>query len=250
VSVAASLGPLAAAFAAVTVGIAVRPTTSSTPRRPDGPNSPSLRNTVRQRLARPVVALVAVVLGSLLAVTFGVAAMIATTSAVFGLRRLRPIRDARRRRVEIETALPGAMDMLVLNVRAGRTPLQAVGDLSVALGGAVGEAFAEVVRRTERGQSFADALRALPDRLGPRAGSLSDVIATSDRHGLPLGPVLDQLTIEVRDARRRLEQANARRLPVRLSFPLVLCTLPSFVLLAILPAVIAALSTLGTTTSW
>jgi tight adherence protein C len=62
--------------------------------------------------------------------------------------------------------------------------------------------------------------------------------------------VLDQLTIEAREARRRLEQAEARRLPVRLSFPLVLCTLPSFVLLAIVPAVIAALSSLGTTTAW
>jgi len=32
-----------------------------------------------------------------------------------------------------------------------------------------------------------------------------------------------------------------------LSFPLVVCTLPSFVLLAIAPAVIAALSSLGGT---
>jgi tight adherence protein C len=59
--------------------------------------------------------------------------------------------------------------------------------------------------------------------------------------------VLDQLTIEIRAARRRLDQAAARKLPVRLSFPLVTCTLPSFVLLAIAPAVIAALSSLGGT---
>ena len=71
------------------------------------------------------------------------------------------------------------------------------------------------------------------------------MIATSDRYGLPLGPVLDQLTTEARDSRRRLDQAAARKLPVRLSFPLVACTLPSFVLLAIVPAVIAALSSLG-----
>ena len=109
------------------------------------------------------------------------------------------------------------------------------------------DAFAEVVRRTERGQPFADALAALPERLGPSAAALADVIATSDRHGLALGPVLDQLTIEIRAARRRLDQAAARKLPVRLSFPLVTCTLPSFVLLAIAPAVIAALSSLGGT---
>ena len=57
--------------------------------------------------------------------------------------------------------------------------------------------------------------------------------------------MLDQLAVEVRASRRRLDQADARKLPVRLSFPLVACTLPSFVLLAIAPAVIAAISSLG-----
>jgi tight adherence protein C len=57
--------------------------------------------------------------------------------------------------------------------------------------------------------------------------------------------MLDQLSTEARAARRRLDEADARKLPVRLSFPLVVCTLPSFILLAIAPAVIAALSSLG-----
>jgi tight adherence protein C len=139
------------------------------------------------------------------------------------------------------------MDLLVLSVRAGLTPFQAVGELAGSDEPVVGDAFAEVVRRTERGQPFADALAALPERLGPSATALADVIATSDRNGLALGPVLDQLTVEIRAARRRLDQAEARKLPIRLSFPLVTCTLPSFVLLAIAPAVIAALSSLGGT---
>jgi hypothetical protein len=60
---------------------------------------------------------------------------------------------------------------------------------------------------------------------------------------LPLTPVLDRLTDEANAGRRRAGEAAARRLPVRLSFPLVVCTLPSFVLLAIAPAVLGALST-------
>ena len=69
-------------------------------------------------------------------------------------------------------------------------------------------------------------------------------IAGADRDGLPLAPVLDRLAADARTARRRLGEIAARRLPVRLTFPLVTCTLPSFVLLAIAPAVIGALSTL------
>jgi len=76
---------------------------------------------------------------------------------------------------------------------------------------------------------------------------LADVISSCDRYGLALGPALDLLTNEARAARQRQDHADARKLPIRLSFPLVACTLPSFVLLAIAPAVIAALSSLGGT---
>ena len=147
----------------------------------------------------------------------------------------------------IERGLPDAMDLLVLSVRAGLTPFQAVRDLARSADPIVRDGFGEVIRRTERGQPFADALNALPEQLGNPAAALADVIAASDRHGLPLGTVLDQLTTETRATRRRLEQAEARKLPVRLSYPLVVCTLPSFVLLAIAPAVLAALSSLGGT---
>ena len=153
----------------------------------------------------------------------------------------------RRTRWEIERTWPDAVESMVHAVGAGLTPRQAVEQLAASGPGPVRGAFAAVVHRTNRGQPLADALRALTDVLGPRAAGVADVIGTSDRYGLPLTPALDQLARDARDARRRLDQAAARRLPVRLSFPLVTCTLPSFVLLAIAPAVIAALSSLGGT---
>ena len=79
---------------------------------------------------------------------------------------------------------------------------------------------------------------------GPIGRELAAAPWRADRDGLPLAPVLDRLAAEARAARRRAGEAAARRLPVRLTFPLVICTLPSFVLLAIAPAVLGALSTL------
>ena len=243
-SVAASmhtaLGPLLAAGVAVTIGAIARPAATRPHRRIRVERSAPRRQRRRWSIA------------AALGATFGVVTIgpfavgVAGATAVI-VRRLGPIRTARRRRSTIERALPDAMDLLVLSVRAGLTPFQAVCELAAANEPVVGEAFAEVVRRTERGQPFADALAALPERLGPSAAALADVIATSDRHGLALGPMLDQLTLESRTVRRHLDQAAARKLPVRLAFPLVTCTLPSFVLLAIAPAVIAALSSLGGT---
>jgi Flp pilus assembly protein TadB len=241
------IGPVAAAIAAGAVGVVTRPlivrsgrTDLGTPRAMSDASEPLSRQRVRRRGAVAAAALVIAVVAGPVALGFVAAAFLL-------VRGSGPIRAARRRRDEIARALPDAMDLLVLSVRAGLTPFQAVCDLATSGESVVGDAFAEVVRRTERGQPFADALGALPAQLGAPAGGLADVIATSDRHGLPLGPTLDQLTVEVRATRRRLDQAEARKLPVRLSFPLVVCTLPSFVLLAIAPAVIAALSSLGGT---
>jgi hypothetical protein len=44
--------------------------------------------------------------------------------------------------------------------------------------------------------------------------------------------------------RRRWAELHARRLPVQLLFPLVVCILPAFGLLAIVPLVLSALSSL------
>jgi tight adherence protein C len=241
VSIPSLVAPTGAALTVVFVGARIRPR-APRPVEPVGSRSgPGSILASRWRAAVAVVAslIVVVVAGPLVLGSFAAGSML--------IRRLGPVRAAARRRAAVDRALPEAQELLVLSVRAGLTPIQAVSDLATFDEPAIGGAFAEVVRRTERGRPFADALAALPEHLGPRAGGLADVIATSDRHGLPLGPMLDQLTDEVRSSRRRLEQAEARKLPVRLSFPLVACTLPSFVLLAIAPAVIAALSSLGGT---
>ena len=151
----------------------------------------------------------------------------------------------RRSQRAIEQAWPDAVEQVVHALEAGLTPRQAMTHLVNRGPEATRSGFAAVVHRSERGQPFADALRALPQVLGAPADGIADLIGTSDRHGLPLAPVLDQLARDARDARRRLDQIDARKLPVRLLFPLVTCTLPSFVLLAIAPPVVAALSSLG-----
>lgn len=76
------------------------------------------------------------------------------------------------------------------------------------------------------------------------AAPLADSFAAADRYGQPLAPVLERLADEARQHRRRQADTLARQLPVRMSLPLVLCTLPSFVLLAVVPLLLAALSSL------
>lgn len=145
---------------------------------------------------------------------------------------------------------PETIELVVLAIQAGATPLAAIETTGTQLRHAdhldarIGRAFAEVAHRVHRGSGLPDALRAVPEILGPLASEFADSIATADRYGLPLGPVLDRLAAEARAERRRRAEADARSLPVKLSFPLVVCTLPSFVLLAIVPAVLGAIAAL------
>ncbi len=152
-----------------------------------------------------------------------------------------------RQRLERQRAaeVPDVAELLVALVRAGLTPALAVRAAARHATGHGGVALGLVVQRLDRGERLADALDGLTVGLGPTARPIADALATTERYGLPLAPLLDQLAADARAARRRAADQRARELPVRLGVPLVVCTLPSFVLLAIVPVVAGALSSLS-----
>jgi tight adherence protein C len=160
------------------------------------------------------------------------------------LRRWSGVRRKARTAREVAASFPNALDLLVLSIRAGYLPAQAIGEITPYLPTALNPSFSAVEQALQRGDRFADALDQLRVGLGPIAQPLVDSLAAADRYGLPLAPVLERLSFEARQQRRRDTDAAARELPVRLSLPLVLCTLPSFVLLAIVPLLLGALSSL------
>jgi tight adherence protein C len=181
-------------------------------------------------------------------IVFGWLAATIVMVAVAATRGARPVVDERRRRRGAHRAFPDAVERVVLLIHAGLTPNLAVRAASRSVPPTIRPAFDAIVHRLDRGVPLGEALDALTDVLGPRAAAVADAFGAADRYGLPLEPMLDQLARDARAERRRLDEADARRLPVRLAFPLVTCTLPSFVLVAIAPAVLAALSSLGRTT--
>jgi tight adherence protein C len=188
------------------------------------------------------VMLASVALVVVLAPPLGVAIVVASLFHHRWTAARRASRAARR----IATDYPDALDLLVLSIRAGFVPAQAVVEITPFLPLSIRPAFAAVGAAMDRGERFADALGQLDAELGPIAQPLVDSLSAAERYGLPLAPVLQRLTLEARQQRRRDADANARELPVRLAVPLVLCTLPSFVLLAIVPLLLGALSSLHT----
>ncbi|MCB9371763.1 MAG: type II secretion system F family protein [Microthrixaceae bacterium] len=142
--------------------------------------------------------------------------------------------ERRRRDAALLAELPEVVDLFVLAVGSGLTVALAVPAVARHHRGLLGEAFADVARRARLGARLADALAQVPDSLGERVRPLTTVLVSSERYGVALLPALERLAVETRLERRRAAEATARRVPVKLLFPLVLCTLPA-ALLTVVP---------------
>jgi hypothetical protein len=159
------------------------------------------------------------------------------------VRSLADRRRARREERAIARELPVAIDLLGVAVGAGCTPYLAVGVAAQWSPPPLGDTFRDVLRRCSLGLDFEAALDAA-GRETPRVQPLADALLASDRLGVPVGPVLARLAHEDRTALRRAAEAHARRIPVRLLFPLVFLVLPAFVLLTVVPGLAAGLGRL------
>ena len=156
-------------------------------------------------------------------------------------------RRARARRAAALAVFPDTVELVIIAIRAGLAPSGAIEVVAEHGDPAIAAIFGEVVRRMHRGQRLADALAALPEMIGDAARPFADALSSAERYGQPLEPVLERLTLDAHTDRRHQAERFARTLPVKLSFPLVVCTLPSFVFLAIVPALMGAISTLRAT---
>jgi pilus assembly protein TadC len=154
-------------------------------------------------------------------------------------------RRARRRRLRrFQDELPDVVDLLVLAVGAGLTVPLALDAVARRGSGTLAAELGNVVAASRRGHRIADALEALLDRIGEPVRPLVAALVSSERYGAPLGAGLERLADEVRAARRRRADEAARKVPVKLLFPLVVCILPAFALLTVAPLIASALRSL------
>lgn len=166
-------------------------------------------------------------------------ATISVVSGAVGVQRLRRVHEER-----ILASLPEVIDLFMLAGGAGQPVQRALGMVAGRATGPVGAELKAAARRVELGARTADALELAADALGDSVHPLVSVLCSSERYGTPLVPALERLAIEARSDRRRRAEESARRVPVKLLFPLVLCTLPAFALLTVVPLLIGAFGSL------
>jgi tight adherence protein C len=151
---------------------------------------------------------------------------------------------ARRLAARVEAA-PAVLDLLGAGLLAGLNPHLAVLRVAERAPDALREELAEAAAVLRLGGTPAAALRAAAERTGlDELRAAAGALEAAERWGAPPAEALAARAEALRSRARLRADAEAGRAAVRLAFPLVLCFLPAFVLLTVVPTVAGALRTL------
>ena len=151
-----------------------------------------------------------------------------------------------KRKEMIANTLADAIDMLQMCVNAGLAFPAALSKVAETQSGPVAEEFARVTAEVQLGQARSDALQAMADRTQEEhvqkfVGSMMQV----DRFGIPIGNVLIEQSKEMRAARRERARERGQKVPVKILAPIMLCFLPSVLIIILGPAVISIMKALS-----
>jgi Flp pilus assembly protein TadB len=163
---------------------------------------------------------------------------VATVVAAVLLGALEPI-GARRRREELISDTPQALELMATGLAAGMPVRLAGRAVADAFDSAVGEDLGRVLALVDLGVSDAEAWRTLHDhpQLGPAAQDLSRSVES----GTMMVEALRRHAAAAREARRAGQVIRARSVGVRSVLPLMICFIPSFLLLGVVPTVVSSL---------
>lgn len=152
----------------------------------------------------------------------------------------------KKRRVEIQRALPDALDMLTIGVEAGlafESALLRVGD---QWDNALSQEFRRVVSEMRIGVSRNESLRRMADRVGVEdLSTFVAVLIQSNMLGVSISQVLKTQADQMRLKRRQYAEEMAHAATVKIVMVLVFFILPSLFIVILGPAIPRIMNTLS-----
>jgi tight adherence protein C len=146
----------------------------------------------------------------------------------------------RARSQRLRSAIPPSLDLMVLAMEAGQALDLSIADASRGLKRTHPDLSAELAQlymELRTGSSRADSFRALAARnKEPELRKLSNLMIDSDRFGVSIGPALRSHAKYLRTRFRQQAQERARKVGVKLIFPVFFLIFPSVLLVTLGPA--------------
>ncbi|HTA01162.1 MAG TPA: type II secretion system F family protein [Streptosporangiaceae bacterium] len=133
-----------------------------------------------------------------------------------------------KRQQRLAISLPEGLDLLTICVEAGLGFDAALAQVARNLKGPLAAEFARVLQEMQIGKSRAEAMRALAERTSlPELRAFVSALTQSAELGIPVASVLREQAKEMRVRRRQRAEAQAQKVPVKMTFPLIGCMLPA-----------------------
>ena len=154
------------------------------------------------------------------------------------------LRRASRQRIQrVTEALPDSLDLMVVCLESGlglNATIARVGEERSAMNDPLGEEFGLVAFEIRSGRTREEALRALGNRNGVEdLKALAGLIIQSDKLGASMAKTLRAHADLLRTRRRQRAEEAARKLPIKVLFPLATLLLPPLFIMVIGPAFLA-----------
>lgn len=166
-----------------------------------------------------------------------VGVLVALAATPVARTAVRGLQDAGRRRREAELVrqLPGALDLVVAALEAGRPPGAALEIVASSVDEPLSGELAAIAARLATGADPRSVWAHLAEHavLGP----VGRAFARADDSGMAVGRVVRAVAEEMRRTRRAAARERSRRVGVRTAGPLGLCFLPAFFLVGVVPAI-------------
>jgi len=162
----------------------------------------------------------------------------------FGLPNYWLSSQIKKRQHEILKAMPDALDMLTICVRAGLGLSAAMQRVCEHWSNALGDEFARVLAETRLGRTRSEALETMAKRTGvEEIISFVMAITMAEKMGANISQVLNVQARQMRIARRQRAEKLAREASIKMLFPLVFLVFPAMFAVILGPAVPILLQT-------
>jgi tight adherence protein C len=144
---------------------------------------------------------------------------------------------ARERQREILFALPDSLDQMTICMEAGLGFESAMARASQSNTGPLAQEMVRTLQEMQVGVGRGEALRMLADRNdSPDLRHFVTAVLQAEHYGVPISHVLRDQASELRAKRRQRAEEAARKLPLKLLFPLILFILPPLFIILVGPA--------------